>query len=81
MHVELALKVTKGGLRKPMSDLHIENAKIKDIEEFLGCRDFYARSNPREELSYYQGAIDALITAGFSIKKDENNKHTVKEVY
>ena len=62
-------------------DLHIKGTKIKDIEEFLDCRYFYAQSNPKEELSYYQGAIDALITAGFLIKKDENNKHTVKEVY
>lgn len=64
-----------------MSDLHIEGAKIKDIEKFLDCRYFYAQSNPEEESSYYQGAIDALVTAGFQIKQDENNKHTVKEVY
>ena len=64
-----------------MGDLNIEGAKIKDIERFLDCRCFYAQSNPKEDLSYYQGAIEALITAGFSVKKDKNNKHTVKEVY
>lgn len=64
-----------------MSDLHIEGAKIKDIEKFLDCRYYFAQANPEEELSYYLGAMDALITAGFLLKKDENNKHTVKEVY
>lgn len=63
-----------------MRDLHIEGAKIKDIEEFLDCWYFYAQQKEKDG-SYYQGACGALIAAGFSIKKDENNKHIVKEVY
>lgn len=64
-----------------MGDLHVKGAKIEDIEKFLDCRSFFARANPEEEFAYYQGAIDALVAAGFQIKIDENNKHTVKEVY
>lgn len=63
-----------------MRDLHIEGAKIKDIEEFLDCRYRYAQYT-KEDKAYYLGATEALIIAGFQIKQDENNKHTVKEVY
>ena len=64
-----------------MSDLHIEGAKIKDIEKFLDCRYYFVQVNSEEELPYYLGAIDALTTAGFLIKRDENHKHTIKEVF
>ena len=47
-----------------MRDLHIEGAKIKDIEEFLDCWYFYAQQTGKDK-SYYQGACDALIAAGF----------------
>lgn len=63
-----------------MADLHIEGAKIKDVEKFLDCRYFYAKQT-KEDKIYYDGACDALIVAGFLIKQDENGKHTVKEVY
>ena len=63
-----------------MTNLHIEGAKIKDIEKFLDCRYFYAQQT-KEDKIYYQGACDALIFAGFSIKQDKDGKHTIKEVY
>ena len=64
-----------------MSDLHLEGAKVKDVEKLLDCRYYFAQANPEKELSYYLGAIDALTTAGFLIKQDENHKNTVKEVF
>ena len=52
---------------------------VKQTEEWLDerWRILWMDNPPRQDLSYYNGAIKAVEFLGYSWKRDENGKHTI----